>query len=149
MDFFLYSPSLSGTCCSQRPWHPGLCNLRRTLCGPKFFRSHGLYENEGKVVALFHFRDACQRRRDEFPSSISTRVRISKGTRRCLAKTRIRKIAGTSTKALTWVGKNLARVPFGRRWRTVLWPAKISGLMTPSSLVSDKRFSNTSKFVCS
>ena len=53
-------------------------------------------------------------------------------------------------KALIWVGKNLARAPFGRRWRTVRWLAKISGLMTPSSLVSDKRFSNTSKlFFCS
>jgi hypothetical protein len=104
-------------------------------------------------VRTLYFRDArlplLKRRRDDLPSSISTRARISKGTRRCLEKTRIRRIAVTSTKVLIWAGKNLAQVLFGRRRRTALWLVKISGLMIPSSLVSAKQCSNISKSFCS
>ena len=140
---------LRGTC-SHGPWNPSLYDIWRALRCPRLFCSPELYENEGKGL-LFQGRSFTalrRRRRDGLPSSTSTRVRISKGTHRYSEKTLIRRIAATSTKVLTWAGKILAQVLFALRRKTVLWLAKMFGLMIASSPVFAKPRLNTSKSFC-
>ena len=124
---------------SYRSWRTRLGHISCLCCRSKFLCSLRIDEIRGTdthSVDIFNIW---------FPSWTFTRARTSRGTLPYLVKTPTRRIAGTSTRALTWAGRNLGRAWSGRRKKMVPWQVKMYGLTTRSSLASGRQYSNTSK----